>query len=83
MTVCKRAIEHNRTEGGDGGRAAELAGNNGVRVCLVWEKSRGKGGGDLVGSGWFCFSSFDQGRDSEICRLRQGKTLADERAEWC
>jgi hypothetical protein len=53
VTVCKRAIEHNRTEGGDGGRAAELAGNNGVRVCLVWEKSRGKGGEILWGAAGF------------------------------
>ncbi|KAL9377772.1 hypothetical protein Peur_029107 [Populus x canadensis] len=34
-----------------------------------------------MGSGWFCFSSFGQGMKSEICRLREGKTLADERGE--
>jgi hypothetical protein len=49
----------------------------------LFRKNRGREGDDLVGSGWFYFSSFGQGRESEICRLRKGKTLTDERRERC
>jgi len=45
----------------------------------LFRRNRGREGEDLVGSGWFYFSSFGQGRESEICRLREGKTLTDEK----
>jgi len=45
----------------------------------LFRRNRVREGEDHVGSGWFYFPSFSQGRESEICRLREGKTLTKPR----